>query len=655
MKNIKNLYANRLSMRYTLILTLILMGMAGTADAQTRQHPKWWFGVSGAANINFYTGTTQTLNNNVKAQTAFHEGFGVSPFGSILAEYRPGPVWGLMLNLGYDGRGGKFDEVMAPCNCPSNLKTNLSYLTFEPSLRIAPFSNGFYVYVGGAASYAINTAFTFTQEKKPEQTFSTAEGEFSEINQFVFGTHVGMGVDIPLSAKASTTQVNLSPFVSFHPYFGRAPRGIESWSLTTVRAGIALKFGRVPEKAADVVKAPVVVVPPVAKGDVDFKVVSPNVVPVKRRINETFPMRNYVFFEEGSSKIPNRYILLNKSEAAAFNESQFENGEVKDPAKRSERQLTVYHNILNILGKRMQTNPNATVVLIGSAAGEGEAKGLEYAKEIKEYLVDVYGINPSRITTQGRNQPIIPSKQPGGEKELVLLAEGDRRVDIVTTPDLLSPLKVVAIQPEPIESRITFNAVSGKEVKMKSWRLAITDDNGVTQNFGPYTSEKELISGKTILGNRPSGKFNVVMTAQMEDGSEVVKTSTLNLVKEEAPVTEGLRFTILFDFDKPTTVDAYEKFIKEQVAPLVPANSTVIIHGHTDIIGDPTHNKNLSDNRANGIKTMLENAVQNRGTKGVMYQVHGLGANEDLAPFENGLPEERFYNRTVIIDIVPSN
>lgn len=654
MKNIKNLYANRLSMRYTLILTLILVGMAGTADAQTRQHPKWWFGVSGAVNANFYSGTTQTLNKDVKAQAAFHEGFGIRPFASLLAEYRPGPVWGLMLNLGYDGRGGKFDEVLAPCNCPSDLTTNLSYITFEPSLRIAPFSNGFYIYVGGAASYALTSSFSFYQEKKPEKTFSTTTGEFSDVRTFVFGGHAGLGVDIPLSHRNSSTQVNLSPFVSFHPYFGRAPRSIESWSLTTVRAGIAFKFGRVPESSADIVKPPVVVIPPAKKGDVAFTVASPPVVPAKRRVSETFPLRNYVFFEEGSTKIPKRYVLLNKSDAAAFNESQFENGEVKDPAKRSERQLVVYYNILNILGKRMQTNPSATVLLIGASAGEGEEAGIAYANEIKKYLVDIYGISPTRITTEGRNLPIIPSEKPGGVKELELLKEGDRRVDIVTSPDLLLPIKVVAIDPDPVESRIAFDAVANEDLKVESWRLAIKDENGVIQNYGPFDSEREYISGSTILGNRKTSNFDVVMTATMEDGSEVVKTSKLRLVREGAAVTEGLRFTILFDFDKPTTVLAYEKFLQEQVAPYVTANSTIIIHGHADIIGDVKHNQYLSESRANGVKAILENAVNKRGIPGVKYQVIGFGANEEAAPFENGLPEERFYNRTVIIDIVPS-
>jgi hypothetical protein len=37
--------------------------------------------------------------------------------------------------------------------------------------------------------------------------------------------------------------------------------------------------------------------------------------------------------------------------------------------------MTVYYNILNILGDRMQKNPNATISLVGSSE-QGPADGL---------------------------------------------------------------------------------------------------------------------------------------------------------------------------------------------------------------------------------------------------------------------------------------
>jgi outer membrane protein OmpA-like peptidoglycan-associated protein len=145
------------------------------------------------------------------------------------------------------------------------------------------------------------------------------------------------------------------------------------------------------------------------------------------------------------------------------------------------------------------------------------------------------------------------------------------------------------------------------------------------------------------------------LIGQTKEGNQIRKESTLRLVRNEAPIQEGLRFSILFDFDKSKTVAAYEKFLTEVVAPLVPDYGTVIIHGHTDIIGESEYNMTLSQERAHDAQNILEKALMNAGKKGVKFEVYGFGADEKSAPFENKLPEERFYNRTVIIDIVPNN
>ena len=82
-------------------------------------------------------------------------------------------------------------------------------------------------------------------------------------------------------------------------------------------------------------------------------------------------------------------------------------------------------------------------------------------------------------------------------------------------------------------------------------------------------------------------------------------------------------------------------------------NGTVILHGHTDIIGDKAENVTLSLARANDVKSIIEQALAKAGRTDVKFEVYGFGEDESLAPFENKFPEERFYNRTVIIDIIP--
>ena len=658
-----------------LSITCMLLGLAATLPAQEelRTQPKFWLGVSGAANYNMYTGTTQTLNSTLVAPAAFHEGSGVGGFASLLLEYRPIPVVGLTLNLGYDGRGGAFNQVISPCNCPEDLKTGLSYATIQPSIRISPFGPNFYAFLGGAYNYNLNKSFAYTFDQNNGNLFTTSEGEFSNVRQHVFSTHIGIGYDIQLSAWNSATQVALSPFISYHPYFGQAPRDIESWSLSTIRVGLALKFGKgiVNEKAPEKLATPLAekkpaVIPakevPLTKqdnalattdNDVKFTVRAPLTVPVKRKINEAFPLRNYVFFEAGSTEIPKRYIRMTTAQAAAFELEQLRTSDPKDQVGRSARQMKVYYNIINIVGYRLGQNPTVLVTLIGSSAGDGPEMGKEYAESVKRYLVDVFGIRPIRITTEGRNQPLHPSELPGGKNYLTMLREGDRRVDITaTSTQLLLPLQIDVVQADPLDSRILFNVKSDKKQTLTSWNVEATDEKGITQHFGPYTRNQESISGNTILGGNQKGKYKFIVTGTTPNGLVVRKESTIDLIRNEEPKEEALRFSILFDFDEPRVVENYKNFLIEEVATHIANNGKVIIHGHTDIVGSNEYNMNLSEQRATDIMEILQKATYDAGKTGVVFDVIAFGMDAENAPFGNKLPEERFYNRTVIIDIV---
>lgn len=464
-----------------------------------------------------------------------------------------------------------------------------------------------------------------------------------------------MGYDIPVSSANSKVKASLSPFVSYHPYFGQDARNIESWSVSTLRAGIALKFGKA-GKAKEVVPAAVI---PVA--DVTFAVRAPKSVPVKRLVSETLPLRNSVFFNQGSAEIPSRYVLLTNNQALAFKETSLENEQSASTSGRSARQLNVYHNVLNILGDRMRANPNAVISLSGASAN-GPKEGKLFAEAIKRYLVSVFTINASRISTDGRTKPVVPSEQPGGTKELVLLREGDRRVDITSSsPELLmevgggmmKPVQIIATQVDPLDSHVIFN-VNGANENLKSWTLDVTDERGAVQHFGPFTREQESMTGASILGNNKSGNYKVVMLGEAKSGLPIRKESTVALVRDDATTEKGFRYSILFDFDKSNSITAYNKFLTDVVAPSITSGSTVIIHGHTDVIGDEVYNLKLSRERATETQKIIERALSAAGKSNVSFDTFGFGEDLNRTPFENNLPEERFYNRTVIIDIIPA-
>ena len=651
--------------KFAFILMVLIFGGIFTqaqTPTQKRVQPIWWFGESGAANVNFYRGTTQMINSNLSVPTAFHKGDAVKPYASLLTEYRPNKTWGGMLNVAYDNRGGKFDEVQAPCNCAADLSTNLSYITVEPSLRLAPFSSAFYIFAGPTIAFNVSKAFTYRQDKQTDK-----RGDWSGIRKTVFSAQAGAGIDIPLSAKTSTTQMTLSPFASFQTDLGQAPRTVESWSVYTVRAGIALKFGTGKKSTSkQPIAEPIVVAPvTVAEKDVQFSVRAPKVVPLNRQVKETFPLRNSVFFDMGSTEIPNRYVQLSNTQANSFKEAQLQQYQPNNLISgRSSRQLAVYYNILNILGDRLRSNPNGTMTLTGSA-DKNPAEGKKMAENVKQYLVHTFGIDASRINTEGRDKPLIPSEKPTATKELDLLREGDRRVDIISTsPELLlqvggvsspylKPVEITAVQEDPLDSHVIFTA-DGATESLKQWSVDVTNEQGKAEHYGPYTTDQASVSGKTILGNDAQGNYKIVMLGETKNGVAIQKESSVSLTKIVDPKQEGLCHSILFDFDKSKSVASYEKFLTAVVTPLIPENSTVIIHGHTDIIGEENYNHTLSVERAKSTQQVIENALVNAGKKGVKFETYGFGEDEGMAPFENNLPEKRFYNRTVIIDIVPT-
>ena len=650
-----------------IISALILISLQTSLQAQEIKFtdPSWWFGVAGGGNLNFYRGSTQVLNDQITAPTVFHNGTGLGLYLAPLVEYhRPDSRLGVMLQIGYDNRKGIFKEVISPCNCPEDLRTNLSYITIEPSLRLAPFKSNFYIY--GGPRLAINLGKSYTYEKRsvpfdPATSVLTTQ-DFDKMNKTIFSLQIGAGYDIKLSPENKQTKIVLSPFVAFHPYFGQNPRSVETWNLTTVRFGLALKFGRGKKIEGP---TPVVPVKAILDPEVEFTVNSPLNLPVERRMRETFPVRNYVFFDLGSTEIPDRYVLLGKNQVKEFTEDRMEVFTPKRLSGRSSRQMSIYYNVLNILGVRMVKNPEAIVRLTGSSM-EGREDALAMAESIKGYLASVFGVDPKRLITEGRIKPAIPSEQPGGTKELVLLREGDRRVSIGSdSPAILmqyqtgndvpmQPVEVTAPLEAPVDSYVTFNVDGAKEA-FSSWSLEIMDDKGVVKKFGPYKEEKIGIPGKAILGDLLKGDYKATMVGQTKSGKTVKKEASIHVVLWMPSEKEmGMRYSVIYEFNDSKSIAIYDKYLSETVMPKIPKDGTVLIHGYTDIIGDAAHNRELSLDRATDVKGILEKALAKANRTDVKFEVYGFGEDENLSPFENKYPEERFYNRTVIIDIIPA-
>src|SRR5205085_2964073 len=142
-----------------------------------------------------------------------------------------------------------------------------------------PFSNAFYIFAGPTLAFNVAKTFEYTQLKQPD-----TKADWSELRKTVFGAQAGAGIDIPLSKKTAETQMTLSPFASFQTDLLDGPRKIESWSIYTIRAGVALKFGtgkkatpvRLATEPTVITKTVMVPATPLEK-DVQFSVRAPKI------------------------------------------------------------------------------------------------------------------------------------------------------------------------------------------------------------------------------------------------------------------------------------------------------------------------------------------------------------------------------------------
>jgi outer membrane protein OmpA-like peptidoglycan-associated protein len=648
-------------------LVILFLGLSSAIQGQTIRYsiPSWWFGITGAANVNFYDGTTDNVAPGVTLVTPFHRGMGVGSYAAPLAEYHPSwSRWGGMLQVGYDSRYGEFDQETEPCDCPSNLAVQLNYISVEPSVRFAPFMTGLHFYLGPRIAYNIEKSFLYERYSDPAEpggaNYYDEAGDISNVRPVIISGQVGVGYDIDFKRGEHRTQWMLTPYVAYHPYFGQNPRTTGDWQVSTVRGGLAVKFGRGKPLPPSETFETSFAEPSVP---VYFTATAPAHINDTRRVNEVFPLRNYVYFDSGSTEIPSRYARLRMNQAKDFRGDQIEMPYTAEVLGRSHRQLVVYYNVLNILGERMVNQPGTKVRLVGHSEA-GEADGLAMANSVKSYLEKVFGIESSRISVEGRKSNWTTPSRIKGEDEISLMRSGSRRVSIESdSPGLLmeyqtgaaalmKPVELRNVGAPPLESYVNFSN-EGASQAFTSWRLEVTDEKGRTQYYGPYTRERVSMPGKTILGRNTEGDYHVVMIGETRNGQIVRKSTDMHLTLE-APVSEEdvVRYSVIYEFDEAKTPDMYVQYLNEVVAPKIPEGSRVLIHGYTDVIGGEEYNKTLSLQRATDVRQVLEKALTKAGKKNVTIEVFGFGEDPYMSQFENTYPEERSYNRSVLIDIV---
>jgi outer membrane protein OmpA-like peptidoglycan-associated protein/ribosomal protein L31E len=361
--------------------------------------------------------------------------------------------------------------------------------------------------------------------------------------------------------------------------------------------------------------------------------------------NRLDPMLNYVFFEEGESKLPERYRLLSKNQADDFKPEDLIHAKTLD----------IYYNALNLIGLRLKET-SGTIRLTGCNSGTGpEENNIDLARNrtefVKQYLVQTWGIDESRITTEARNLPAKPST-PIEEAEKM---QENRRVEIYTdNNEILKPVFIEKVDKTASPETVRFTLDYFAEAGMKEATLtAYHKDNPQRKFIRKFEGEiPKTIDWKITedLTTTPETSGDIVYALEITDekGNEF-KTKEQTLVFDVVTVEkkrqakagdfETERYSlILFDFAK-SSISKDNQEIIDFISGRIKPGAKITIKGFTDNTGDPDYNMKLATRRAKAARKALGKPAT------IDASING---NE---LFNTSLPEGRFYCRTVIITV----
>lgn len=363
------------------------------------------------------------------------------------------------------------------------------------------------------------------------------------------------------------------------------------------------------------------------------------------RYTELFPLVPYLFFPENSATPDSRQqILVNREERGRFSIQGL-----------SLDALEINKHTLNIIGQRMEQYQNATLTITGANDGKSEVRSKTLsttrADFAKSYLTSNYSIDPTRITTVNRNLPEKPSsnQDPEGTSE-------NRRVEFRSSvPDVTGPIVLTAdnqriARPDAVRFH---TKVEGRD-DVENWTLTLSQAGKQLRKLDGI-GKPEAISW-TIRPNDLSNQqipidYELIMMSNDGESASTSGSVPVEYLSSTRKRTENLpdktidRYSlILFDFDKAEITPENRRILEQLVLPNIASNSRVSIMGHTDRIGTEDHNKKLSIQRAESIRSFLSSRAGDAS-----YTTTGLG--ETLELFNNSLDAGRHLSRTVRITV----
>lgn len=584
-----------------------------------------------------------------------------------------------------------------------SIDADLSLVGIEPNFIYKPIEN-LNLSAGIRLGFLMNNNRTQRETLvEPDESLFMEEGskvrneivnqEIPEANTFHAHIALGAGYDLPAGEK-----LTLMPEIRY--YHGLTDISSVSWKPNSIQAGIALKYAFYPKKEKEFIEEEQIIRDTTVKfiaglknreieliaADTSYdnyedeeiirnttivretyelrkpkqtsiepalsiqginadgtRVDNPQILIEEIESSELFPLLPYIFFNQNSANLDDSGL------------KQIEPDQTEDFSdKNLERDiLGIYNQLLNIVGRRLQENKTATLDITGTNNGIDEEKGnkalsRKRAEAVKNYLVNTWGIEESRLTVGARNLPRFAANndRPEGRVE-------NRRVELYSSNrEILKPIEIKDIEKNITPPQVEIIPTVTSDVPIKNWEYTITQGSDIIRTIpGKGNVEKQVWD--IGIAPIPLTETNLEVKLKVTDevGTEAEIEESINI--EQLTIREKRyemkddhrieKFSlILFDYDK-AILKAQHKTVLNDIKSRIMPNSKVTIAGYADRTGTDEYNKQLAAKRTAVIKQYLgvgdeQAIIKNFGNEVLLYN--------------NNSPEGRSYCRTVVITIV---
>jgi len=593
-------------------------------------------------------------------------------------------IEGTIVRVGPDLVTGKFEH---------SIDASILDLSFEPFLAYNPVF-GINLTAGVSIGYLITK--NFHQEERIVEPADRGvfvetntriridtSGVIPGANDIISSLFVGIGYELPLNREGS---LMLVPELYYYLGLSNIVKEVK-WKINSIRAGISIVYSpkireklpiekHLKEEFIDTItieakeitdnkiiygtpqisrrvektEDTVYIVDTFKRTDTSF--IQPGLI-AKLNYNEpeiilslnyskiSFPVLPVLFFDKMTEQLDDYYQKLNDKNSFSI--------------ESIEQNLLVFHkNILNIIGRRMELNTDATVQLRGYVDFDRENRdcnlALKRAEGIKNYLTEIWKIDEGRIEILNGSQNCFPENVPSDKTDSAF-AE-NRRVEILTSnPEIMTSL----VFKETIDTAISFT----NEI---DFNLSESTQKGIVGLVieGSQDGKQKFISSKNVMVIFNNQKINKDIIADELDGKPLEVSLTIEdlnhrkatgkrkinfnkIIKEN---DKHIVFSILFGLADDRLSNKVKSELKNLVERLDSAR--VKITGYSDIIGGEKKNRMLSANRAKNSAEQIRNInpkLEIISIKSYSYDKFPPGINS------YGLPSERYLARTVLVEI----